>query len=331
MKKVLLSLSILVAAMAANAQTLIPIYGGNPLNAADSVNSATGFTSFAPVAPATVPADWVNEEVTEASGNVYLHQAGTGTYYVWGASNGCYTAAGAAKSFGYAGTAAGYVVLRAKAAANKPLSKIKISLVTTDQTKSFGAEISEAGAFGVDPSLQMSTSWKTYNLAFASFRQEDANGNQIGASPIAPTAADLAAIGQVNVICNVQSCSWNGTACDVAAQSSDICVDDIYMSQNSMVTVTPIPTGTLAAASNIASTKVFPNPTEGSFNVELNLKSSVSASIIVTDMMGRQVAVKNVTSGVNTEFNTSGFAKGVYTVTYVLDGTPAKSELVVVR
>ena len=87
------------------------------------------------------------------------------------------------------------------------------------------------------------------------------------------------------------------------------------------------------AASNIGSTKVFPNPSTTSFTAEVNLNNAANTTIIVTDMLGKQVASQNlgtVTSS-KAEFNTSSLAKGMYTVTYVLDGAPAKTELVVVK
>jgi len=88
---------------------------------------------------------------------------------------------------------------------------------------------------------------------------------------------------------------------------------------------------TKSAASKISSSTVFPNPTEGEFTVRLNLNNSSSATILVSDLMGKQVASKTAVNGVDTKFETTGLAKGMYTVTYVIDGTPAKSELVVVK
>jgi len=89
--------------------------------------------------------------------------------------------------------------------------------------------------------------------------------------------------------------------------------------------------GTSSAASKISSSTVFPNPTEGEFNVRLNLNGASEATILVSDLMGKQVASKTAVNGVDTKFYTTGLAKGMYTVTYVIDGTPAKSELVVVK
>ncbi len=96
-------------------------------------------------------------------------------------------------------------------------------------------------------------------------------------------------------------------------------------------TVRYVGLGTTAAAANIASTKVFPNPATDQFTAEVITKNGASSSIIITDMMGKQIATKATDANGQATFPTSSLAKGMYTVTYVLDGTPAKTELVVVK
>jgi hypothetical protein len=88
--------------------------------------------------------------------------------------------------------------------------------------------------------------------------------------------------------------------------------------------------GTTAAAANIASTKVFPNPATEAFTAEVSLKNNANVTIILSDMMGKQIATRSAANG-SASFETASLAKGMYTVTYVLDGTPAKTELVVVK
>lgn len=88
--------------------------------------------------------------------------------------------------------------------------------------------------------------------------------------------------------------------------------------------------GTTSAAANIASTKVFPNPATEAFTAEVSLKNNSNVTIILSDMMGKQIATKSAANG-SASFETASLAKGMYTVTYVLDGTPAKTELVVVK
>lgn len=341
MKKVLLSLSMLAAVMVANAQTLVPVYGGNPKNTKDSVNSVDGFKTFIPGPTESIPADWSNTEDLDGT-NPYLHLKGTGTYYVWGTSNGRYVVpagspagtAGVLAPLGYSGTAAGYVSFRAKGLT--PKSKVKIAFITVDG-KTFGGEVE----------LYSVTNWTVENLPFVKLSQENATGKKIDAAGnviadpdnapgntqlVAPTTAQVQNFGQINIVLNVQSCAWNGTACVVSAQPGDIWIDDVYMSQNSLTTIPGITvvTSTQSAAANIASTKVYPNPTTGEFTAEVSLVNNASVSIILTDMMGKQIATKSATNG-SVSFDTAGLAKGMYTVTYVLDGTPAKTELVVVK
>jgi hypothetical protein len=354
MKKVLLSLSMLAATVfAANAQgTLIPVYGGGIGNIHDSVNSANGFASFKASAtanpPTVVPVDWSNMEKV-VSGNTFLELSGSGTYYVWGASNGIYTPTGKLKSFGYTGTTSGFVAFSAKAAANKPLSKLKIGFIPfSDTLKTFSCEVFEMGAYHVVGTLQLNPgSWKSFNIPFTSLYLEDAAGNKLDANGatttdstkfVNPTMAQLHDFGQINVILNTQSCNYTGNACNPIVTSSDVSVDDIYLTQNKLTTVPPIATSTASAASNIGSSVLYPNPTSGQVLANLALQTPANVNVIVTDLMGKQVSTTNlgmvstVTGVTVLEGNiASTLAKGMYTVTYVLDGTPAKAELIVIK
>ena len=93
------------------------------------------------------------------------------------------------------------------------------------------------------------------------------------------------------------------------------------------------------AASNISSAVLFPNPISngGQVSANISLANQSTVTTIVTDMMGKQItsltAPTSVGNSVSTlpVFNTAGLAKGMYTVTYVIDGTPAKTELVAVQ
>lgn len=335
MKKVLLSLSALVAATVVSASTLVPIYGGGATNTSDSVNSANGFANFTPPVGQSVPAGFTNTEVTETNGNIYLRLTGSSAnYYVWGTNNGKYSSTGTPQAFGYTGAATGYVSFRARA--GNANSRMKVGLQTTDG-KTFAAEI-DLGA-----NAAALTGWVVQNLAFNTMRQEDANGNASTTPNTYPTAADLANVAQINIILQVNSCQWDPTAnggagaCINVSRSGEIWVDDIYLSQNSLTTITQIPNTPLStkAAANIASSVVFPNPASDAVFATLNLKASNDVTVVVTDLMGRQVATRSfgrVTEINNAEiFNAASLAKGMYTVTYVLDGTPAKSDLVVVK
>jgi len=346
MKKVLLSLSMLAAVMTVSAQSLVPVYGGNPKNIKDSVNSEDGFKSFDPAAGETVPADWTNSEKTDPNtGNVYLELSGTGEYYVWGTSNGNYKADGSGlKPLGYTGTNAGFVAFQAKSNGTNPKSKIKIGFITTDG-KTFASEVFEAGAHATFPAQQLSNAWKVFNLPLNRMPLENVKGEKLDANGIKiadqddstkyvyPTNAQVQDFAQINIICNVQSCDWNGSACDITAYHSSISIDDVYLTQNKLTTLPSIPvlTSTKSAAANIASTRLYPNPSTSAFIAEVSLKSAASTTIILSDMMGKQISSKSVDANGQANFETAGLASGIYTVTYVVDGTPAKSELVVVK
>jgi hypothetical protein len=106
------------------------------------------------------------------------------------------------------------------------------------------------------------------------------------------------------------------------------------------ITITDVKVGTVnyvglgtraSAAANIASTKVFPNPATSDFTAEIVLKNNASVNVILSDMTGRQIATKAVDANGDANFQTAGLVAGMYTVTYVIDGTPAKTELVVVK
>ena len=114
------------------------------------------------------------------------------------------------------------------------------------------------------------------------------------------------------------------------AYSGTVTLDNV-----SIGTAPSLGLGTTSASANIGSSVVYPNPTSGLVSANLTLQTPASVSMIVTDMVGKQIATQNfgtvsTLQGV-TVFDASTLAKGMYTVTYVLDGTPAKTELVVVK
>lgn len=59
---------------------------------------------------------------------------------------------------------------------------------------------------------------------------------------------------------------------------------------------------------------VFPNPSTGSFNVELSLNKAENVSVIVMNAIGQQVSVTELgrTLNVNRQINLSGMEKGIY-------------------
>jgi hypothetical protein len=133
------------------------------------------------------------------------------------------------------------------------------------------------------------------------------------------TEIDFTKIVEVSFFVN-GGAAWNGT----------VTFDEVKIGKSANLGL-----GTASVAANISSSVVFPNPASDAVYANLNLKSANNVTVIVTDLMGRQVATKafgRVSEINNAEiFNAASLAKGMYTVTYVLDGTPAKSDLVVVK
>ena len=103
----------------------------------------------------------------------------------------------------------------------------------------------------------------------------------------------------------------------------DITIGYVYIGDTS-TTVQQI-TGVTAAAAT-AATSVFPNPTISGFaNYNVAVSGAVTATL--ADMTGKVVAVQNGTSG---SFDVSGLNKGVYVVSFALNGAYYSSQKLVV-
>lgn len=82
-------------------------------------------------------------------------------------------------------------------------------------------------------------------------------------------------------------------------------------------------------ASSISASKLFPNPATSDVNLSLELKSASAVKVVVSDVLGKEmltVAEGNF-SELNTSFSTESFNAGVYNVTYYVNGSVAKTEL----
>jgi hypothetical protein len=88
-----------------------------------------------------------------------------------------------------------------------------------------------------------------------------------------------------------------------------------------------------ASSAEIASSKLYPNPTSESASLELSLKEASDVKVTLSDFMGREVAViaNERSLDVNKSFSTANLAKGMYTVNYFINGAPAKAELLMVK
>jgi hypothetical protein len=92
-------------------------------------------------------------------------------------------------------------------------------------------------------------------------------------------------------------------------------------------------TGINGAQANIASSKLYPNPSTDLAKVELNLNSVSEVKVTLSDLMGKEImtVAQGTTAVVNADINTANLNKGIYTVNYFIDGAAAKSELLMVK
>ncbi|MBM3438911.1 MAG: T9SS type A sorting domain-containing protein, partial [Bacteroidetes bacterium] len=72
---------------------------------------------------------------------------------------------------------------------------------------------------------------------------------------------------------------------------------------------------------------VYPNPASGQFSLEGERLDG--ASVVITDLLGKRVAVMQEIHGSRVNFETAGWAKGVYTVVITKNGVTATKKVVV--
>jgi agmatine deiminase len=78
----------------------------------------------------------------------------------------------------------------------------------------------------------------------------------------------------------------------------------------------------------------YPNPAQDFVNIDFQSLSQASASILLRDISGRQLAQKTMTAseGLNTcTFDVSDFAKGVYFYTFILEGETIGTRKLVIK
>lgn len=348
MKKVLLSLSMLAAVMSANAQT-VGSGAYDDFNTTLEYGTATGgifwysdavWAQFYPnfAATAGTPAAPVRRNGTEMvfTVNKAADYTLTGTQtddnakyspfgVNWGDDNG---------------ELAGGVPFSLDISANKTLSfKVKAyaAVPIRVQVEDMAGKKIEVTSGGTTPwNYNVTTSYTTYTLNLANGVSLDYSTNP----PTEVTGFDYTKVKQVLIFVDFGKA---GTTKQAGSADSDLdypgsgfqastfnglfYIDDFKIGNTAQIGL-----GTTSAAANIASTKVFPNPaTTGAFTAEVKLVNNATATVILTDMMGKQIATKSVDANGQANFETAGLATGMYTVTYVLDGTPAKTELVVVK
>jgi len=330
MKKVLLSLSFLAAVLSANAQNQIVLW--------NSTSGTTGVTgtpfNFGVPNSGTPPAAVVANPAVD--GGLYvdtvsnvIHAVGSCSatkYYVGGFGVGSYSGPLVGKAWGTGVTASGnplsgyYLNVTIKAAAATG-PKIKFQLSASDSTNVQGYILDLSAGTGT-----ANGGYKIYSIPLSAFSNTIGQyGDPINLTGHYMTKAFADSLYKLEYAVNV------GTTAD-GSGAVDFSIKDQWIGTSK----TGIVTGTTAAAANIGSSVLFPNPaaSEAVF-ANLTLHTPANVQMIVTDMVGKQITSTNfgTVSTINglEVFNTTGLAKGSYPVTYVLDGAPAKSQLVVVR
>jgi len=98
------------------------------------------------------------------------------------------------------------------------------------------------------------------------------------------------------------------------------------------VTVSAV-TSVSAAQANIASSNMYPNPSADMTHIDMNLVAPSDVKITLSDALGKEVfnAPQGTVSTVSYDIPVSNLNKGVYTVTYYINGTAAQSNLLLVK
>ena len=83
-------------------------------------------------------------------------------------------------------------------------------------------------------------------------------------------------------------------------------------------------------ANSVSSLKVYPNPSHGSFTLEM-LENTGSASIVISDILGKVIETRNVkgNTGLKEIFNMDNLPSGSYIIKVVADGQTYRDKIVV--
>ena len=350
MKKLLLSLGLLAATLFANAQQFtlwnaqygVTSYPGTPTPKAFN-NGVPGNSTVMPVKnPAidgglyvdttgitsgTTAGTGAYTNVIEATGS--SSGAGATSYYIGGFGIGAFSApnvgepwARASQNTNFASVLSSFSTAKlyfyGKYSGNGP--QLQVQLVSTlfvDSTYAYN--------FQMDANSNAANTWNLYSAPLSAFNAVAKDYSLTG-----PALTQAVADSIFKFAFSVTPGSGSGGGAQSGAASFQL--GNIWISSSATFLGT-----TAQAATNITSAILFPNPASSGFvSTKISLVNQSNVTAVVTDMMGKQIATSNIGSVGNSEvnaqvFNTSGLAKGMYTVTYVIDGTPAKTELVAVQ
>jgi hypothetical protein len=121
-----------------------------------------------------------------------------------------------------------------------------------------------------------------------------------------------------------------GTKTAVLTITSDDADESSYVIN---LTANATATSVSSVQSFIADSKVYPNPTSDMANLELSLKSESAVKVILSDLMGKEVMTiaEGNYSTLNQSFSVAVLSRGIYTITYFVNGASSKSELLMVK
>jgi hypothetical protein len=347
MKKVLLSLSMLAAVMSANAQTTVGVGAYDDFNQAGEYGTAeSGLYWFS---DAVWTQFYPNFDATSGSPATPTRRTGTQMVFTVDKAadytldlttnppqnddNAKYSPFGL--SFGDNGATPpvdNVIDISAKKTLSVDLKAYKAVAVRVQLKDANNKTIEATAGTGLSWSFDVTTTLKTFTLDIS---------NGVGLDWSSGSAVDVTGFDytKVSKVLFFVDPGYAGTTAQTGSAPSgqygagfqpSTFNGALTMDNFKLGTTATIGLGTQSAAANIASTKVYPNPATAGFTAEVNLKNAAATTVILSDMMGKQIAVKSVENG-SASFETAGLANGIYTVTYVVDGTPAKSELVVVK
>lgn len=307
MKKVLLSLSLLVASLAANAQFAIW-----------DATAGTGFTGagtafvFSPGSNSFVVDTATSAPYNITFSGVAPSNCGSGTdgcYYINGFGNGSYSSGGQSQAFGYTATdfATDKLYMNIKTGG----TKVKIQFSTFTVT---GTQDADMYGYEFDFTSNAGTDFGIAEIPMSSLSKIVSN-NPDNTNFL--TAGIAQYIGKIEIVFVKTADGGAGAA---SAEVGDIMIG------------TPPVAGVNAAAA-IASSKLYPNPVSDMAKVELNLKSASSVKVTLSDVMGKEVMTiaDGTFSDLTKEFSVATLNKGIYTVNYYINGEAAKAEMLMVK
>jgi hypothetical protein len=110
------------------------------------------------------------------------------------------------------------------------------------------------------------------------------------------------------------------------------------LSPNFGIALANIKVGSAVTAVNpasymVTSAVVYPNPASSSATLSMELKSNANVKVIISDLMGREMKVVSEGNFASTTetFSVADLAKGLYKVTYLVDGVPAQTQSLMVK